>query len=68
MTREDGAEVTICIEAEDLYKSIAVLEDMRDFCKEQTQESDGKPETIEALTVAIETMTAFWAEYFAEDE
>lgn len=68
MTREDGAEVTICIEAEDLYKSMALLEEMRDFLKEQTAVSEGKAKTIDALMVAIETMTAFWAEHFAEDE
>ena len=56
----------IDIQADDLYRAIALLKDMKDFCQEQTE--DGVLETAKALTVAIETMTAFWAEHFAEDE
>lgn len=52
----------------DLIESISLLMELRDFCKEQEQEQDGKQETIKALTTAIETMQAFWCEEFGEDE
>lgn len=58
--------VTITNSAEDIEKSIALLSDMRDFCKEQNEE--GTKETTEALTVAIETMQAFWCEHFGDEE
>ena len=41
------------------------MENMRDFCKEQTE--DGVSDTVEALTVAIETMAAFACEHFKEE-
>ena len=58
--------VTITNTAEDIEESIALLTDMRDFCKERREE--GTRETTKALTVAIETMQAFWCEHFGDEE
>ncbi len=58
----NGDEVRIDIDAEEFFRSMALLKSMRDFCKEQTE--DGVSDTVEALTVAIETMTAFSCEHF----
>lgn len=62
---KDGM-VTFTINSTDIEKSIALLADMKDFCEEQNEE--GTKETCEALTVAIETMKAFWCEYFGEEK
>lgn len=61
---EKGDQVQINIDEETLIKSIALLEDMNDFCKGQSEE--GVSETVEALTCAIETMQAFRCEHFGE--
>lgn len=66
MIKEDKDTVTICIDSDDLVKSIALLENMRDFCDEQTEEDT--TETSAALTVAIETMKAFGFEHFENGE
>ena len=58
--------VTITNTVEDIEESIALLTDMRDFCKEQREE--GARETTKALTVAIETMQAFWCEHFEDED
>lgn len=68
MVTEKNERVEFIIDSEDLIKSIALLEDMRDFCKEQEEISEGKKETTDALTVAVETMQAFWLEHFSEEE
>ena len=61
----NGDEVRIDIDAEEFFKSMALLEDMKSFCKEQTEK--GVSDTVEALTVAIEAMTAFACEHFKEE-
>lgn len=66
MTKTEGDTVTITIEEEDLLQSVALLESMRDFFNEQIKVTEGKEETTKALNVAIETMGAFWCEYFGE--
>lgn len=68
ITQTGTKEVTFTINEEDLIESISLLTSLKDFCKEQTQEEEGKEETVRALTVAIETMQAFWCEKFGEDE
>ena len=67
MIEKTEDEVRIKVNADELYKSMALLSDMRDFCEEQSQIEEGKKETAEALNIAIETMAAFWAEHFAEE-
>lgn len=59
--------VNISIGEDDLVKAIALLEDMRDYCKTLVKER-GQAETVEALTVAIEAMSALYCEHFGEDE
>ena len=55
-------EVEIQISEEKLIRSMALMKDLRDYCRERTEE--GTTETTEALSVAIETMIAFYAEHF----
>lgn len=54
--------IKININEEELVQSIALLMDMRDYCKEQTE--DGVSDTVAALDCAIETMLAFASEHF----
>ena len=65
MIYENDENVSIEIDEEELLKSIALLGNMRDFCKKQTGE--GVSETVFALQTAIETMKAFWIEHFQQD-
>ena len=58
MITEKGETVSIHIKAEDIIKSLALLEEMIDFCKEQFEE--GAKDTADALTCATETMRAFY--------
>ena len=64
MITEDKANgrIKIDIDEEELVQSVALLMDMRDFCKEQTE--DGVSDTVAALDCAIETMLAFASEHF----
>lgn len=64
MIIKNDDEVKIQISEEKLIRSMALMKDLRDYCRERTEE--GTTETIEALTVAIETMIAFYAEHFEE--
>ena len=59
---DKGDMVEIHIEEDRLLRSIALLQDMKEFAKEQTEE--GVPETVDALTCAVETMMAFALEHF----
>ena len=65
MIYENDDNVNIEIDEEELLESIALLENMRDFCKKQTEE--GVSETVFALQIAIEAMKAFWIEHFQQD-
>jgi hypothetical protein len=56
--------VKIVINCGECLQSMALLKDLRDYCKEQT--SEGTTDTEKALTVAIETMVAFCCEHFDE--
>lgn len=64
MIKTTDEHVDITINSEELVKAIAFLTDMSAFCSAQTEES--VKETVDALTVAIETMSAFWSEHFAD--
>ena len=68
MITEKGEAVTVTIESEELVKSLALLEDMKDFCEKQTEIHEGRQETVTALKCAIECMTVFWCENFGNDE
>ena len=57
-----GDNIKIDIDEEELIKSIGLLMDMRDYCKEQTE--DGVSDTVSALNCALETMLAFASEHF----
>ena len=57
--------VTIEIDEEDLLKSIARLNDLRDFLDTLHTVNDAA-ELRKHLTVAIETMMGFWREHFKE--
>ncbi len=59
-------EVQISVDEETLIRSIALIDSMNDFCKEQKEE--GVKETVEALTCASEVMQAFWCEHFRNVE
>lgn len=67
MIKQVGNNVEITINSEELIRSIALLEEMKEFCEEHQNEK-GAAHTIEALTVAIEVMKAFYCEKFPEDE
>ena len=67
MIREEGDQTIISIGEDDLVKAIALLENMRDYCKTLVREQ-GQADTVEALTVAIEAMNALYCEHFGEDE
>lgn len=67
MIKEEDDQTVISVDEDDLVKSIALLTDMRDYCKTLVKER-GQADTVEALTVAIETMSAFYCEHFGEDE
>ena len=64
MITEDKANgrIKIDIDGEELIQSVALLMDMRDFFKEQTE--DGVSDTVAALNCAVETMLAFASEHF----
>lgn len=66
MMTETGSGVDIRIDEEELVKSIALLKNLRDFCKEENEE--GAAETASALQVAIEAMIAFYSEHFGEGD
>lgn len=65
MIKEVGDNIEISVSNTDIEESIALLTSMKEFCKEQNEE--GVEETTKALTVAIETMQAFWCEHFCEE-
>lgn len=67
MIREEGDQTIISIDEDDMIQAIALLTNMRDYCKTLVKEK-GQAETVEALTVAIETMGAFYCEHFGEEE
>ena len=58
MIEKTQDQVNIVIDENKLVKAMALLQDMKDFCLEQHEE--GVSETDNALTVAIETMSAFY--------
>lgn len=62
-----GDAVKLTINSIELIKSIALLQNLKEFC-EKYQNEEGAAPTIEALTMAIEVMTAFYCEKFPEDE
>ncbi len=66
MIAKDKDRVTITINAGDLIASMALLKELKEFCEKQTE--DGVTDTVDALTTAIETMTAFYCEHFEEME
>ena len=58
--------VTISIGEEDIVASLALLQEMLEFCKARM--AKGHAETEKALNVAVEVMSAFWCEKFGEEE
>ena len=67
MITEKGETVTVTIESEELVKSLALLENMKEFL-EELKDEEGRTKTIAALKCAIECMTAFWCAYFADEK
>lgn len=67
MIKQVGNNVEITINSEELIRSIALLEEMKEFC-EKHQDEEGAAPTIEALTGVIEVIKAFYCEKFPEDE
>lgn len=66
MIKRVGDKVEITINSEELIKSIALLQDLKEFCEKHQNEESAAP-TIEAMTVAIEVMMAFYCEKFPEE-
>ena len=64
MITETEKEISITIEAKDLYMAIA---DIRTL-KEYMEKKDVPKRLIKSLSVADEVMEAFWVEYFAQKE
>ena len=67
MIKQVGDKVEFTIDSEELIRSIALLEEMKEFCGDHKNE-EGAAHTIEALTVAIEVMKAFYCEKFPEED
>lgn len=59
MVTEKGDNVEIKLEMQELEKSIALLQDFKQYCDEERTE-EGVKETSAALQVAIEAMQALW--------
>jgi len=59
MITEKGDSVEIKQEMQELEKSIALLQDFKQYCDEERTE-EGVKETSAALQVAIEAMQALW--------
>lgn len=67
MVTQTEDKVTFEIDEDDLEKSIALLEDMKDFCaSDEAKGMDGQKETVKALKTAVEVMQAFWCEKFGQ--
>jgi len=64
MTTEKDGKVEISIDEEELIKATATLKDFKDYLDDQTE---GK-EFTKDITIAIETMNAFWCEHFGGSE
>ena len=59
MVTEKGDNVEIKLEMQELEKSIALLQDFKQYCDEERTE-EGVKETSAALQIAIEAMQALW--------
>ena len=64
MITETEKEISITIEAKDLYMAIADIRTLKEFMEKK----DVSKRLIKSLSVADEVMEAFWVEHFAEDE
>lgn len=60
-------QVNIRIDEQELIEAMALLTDLRDYTDQQ-HGLRGISETSKALTVALETMTAFFFEHFSEED
>ena len=59
MVTEKGDNVEIKLEMQELDKSIALLQNFKQYCDEERTE-EGVKETSAALQIAIEAMQALW--------
>jgi hypothetical protein len=65
---DDEDKVEISISETELIKSIAKLEDVKEFCKKKSKGTEGEGELLKAFDVAIEVMKAFWCEHFDDED
>ena len=60
-----GDEVEISVSFDEVCYHMALLKDLKEYCSKQ--EEEGASDTVNALTCAIEVMTAFCFEHFKEE-
>ena len=59
-----GDEVEISVSFDEVCYHMALLKDLKEYCSEH---EEGVSDTVNALTCAIEVMTAFCFEHFKDE-
>ncbi len=69
MINIDGDTVNITIDEDQLLEALAYMEDFLEHVQKNPDITGERAvKTIDIIRTAIETMQAFWAEHFAEDD